>query len=50
MLISTPKVIKFLPDLLATQKALNLSDPKPYPEYMYLSKSAFFTKLTAPNK
>ena len=27
-----------------------LSNPIPYPEYLYLSKSAFFVKVTAPNK
>ena len=31
----------------------NISNPSneiPYPEYLYLSISAFFTNLTAPNK
>ena len=50
-LISTPKIITFLPvPLLGCQKNRCLSNPIPYPEYVYLSISAFLVKLTAPNK
>ena len=49
-LISTPKIITFLPNPLATEKVPCLSNPIPYPEYFYLSISTFFTNLTAPNK
>ena len=50
-LIFTPKTFTFLPvPPLEWEKNLCLSDPIQYPEYLYLSKSTFFVKLTAPNK
>ena len=49
-LISTSKIITTLPNLLATEEVSCLSNPIPYPEYLCLSKSAFFTNLTASSK
>ena len=49
-LISTPKIITFLPILLATEKNVFLSNSIPYPEYPYLSIPAFLVNLTDPNK
>ena len=40
----------FLPNPLTTEKVPHLSSPVPNSEYFYLSISAFFTNLTAPNK
>ena len=46
-LISTPKVITFLPNPISrNEKFPCLSNPIPYPEYLYLSKSAFLVKIT----
>ena len=47
-LISTPKIITFLPVSLPKEKDVSLSNPMPYPEYPYLS--AFLVNLTDPNK
>ena len=44
------KTIQFLPDPFPTEKVLFLSNPIPYPEYLYLSISTFLVKLTARNK
>ena len=45
-----PKIITFLPSPpLGREKLPPESDPIPYPEYLYLSTSAFFVNLTAPN-
>ena len=50
-LISTLKVISFLPDPVpGNEKIPYLSNPIPYPEYLYLSISAFLVEVTAPNK
>ena len=50
-LISTPKVITFLPNPVPENEKLScLSNPIPYPEYLHLSISAFLVKLTTPNK
>ena len=49
-LISTPKVITFLPVSLPIEKDGSLSNPIPYPEYSNLSICAFLVKLTDPNK
>ena len=50
-LISTLKVITFLPDPVpGNEKLPCLSNPIPYPEYLYLSISAFLFEVTAPNK
>ena len=49
-LTSTQKIIAFLPNKLATEKVPHLSGPIPYPKYLHLSISAFFTNLTALNK
>ena len=50
-LISTPKIITFLPNPVpGNEKLPFLSNPIPYPEYPYLSMSAFLVNLTAPNK
>ena len=50
-LISTPKIAIFLPDSpVGNEKFTLIANPVPYPEYLYLSISAFFTNLTAPNK
>ena len=50
-LISTPKAITFLPvPPLGWEKDPCLLNPIPYPEYLYLLRSAFLVKLTVPNK
>ena len=49
-LLSSPKIIHFLPDPLPTEKFLFLSNPIPYSEYLYLSMSIFLVNLIAPNK
>ena len=49
-LISTPKLLTFLPISLPTEKDVFLSNPLPYPEYPYLSILAFLVNLTYPNK
>ena len=50
-LISIPKIITFLPvPPIGCEKNPFLSNAIPYPEYLYLSISAFLVKLTAPNK
>ena len=40
-LISTPKIITFLPISLPIENKVFLSNPIPYPEYPYLSISSF---------
>ena len=47
-LISAPKIIQFVPNPLPTENFPFLSNPIPYPEYLYLSISTFLVKLTAP--
>ena len=42
--------MQFLPSLLPNLNSRPLSNPMPYPEYLYLSMSALLVKLTAPNK
>ena len=49
-LISTPKIIIFLSISLPIEKDVSLSKPIPYPEYPYLSISAFLVNLTDQNK
>ena len=49
-LISTPKIMQFLPNPLPNEKVPILSDPIPFPEYIYLSISTFLVRLTAPNE
>ena len=49
-LISTPKIITFLLVSLPIEKDVSLSNPMPYPEYQYLSISAFLVNLTDSNK
>ena len=49
-LISTPKIIIFLPVSLSIEKDHCLSNPIPYPKYLYLSISVFLVNLTDPNK
>ena len=51
LFISAPKIITFLPyPPLGCEKDPFESNPIPYPEYFYLSISAFFVNLTAPNR
>ena len=51
LLKSAPKIMTFLPYFPHGCAKLPLeSNPIPYPEYLYLSISAFFVNLTAPNK
>ena len=51
LLKSAPKIITFLPyPRLGYEKLPLESDPIPYPEYLYLSISALFVNLTAPNR
>ena len=50
-LISTPKIITFLPVLpLGCEKNYFPLNPTPYPEYLYLSISAFSVDVTASDK
>ena len=49
-LLSTPKIITFLPISLPTEKDVSLSNPILYPEHPYLSMPAFLVNLTDPNK
>ena len=50
LLKSAPKITTFLPyPPLGCVKLPFESNPIPYPEYLYLSISAFFVNLTAPN-
>ena len=49
--MSTPKINTFWPNSpLGNEKAVLLSNPIPLPECPYLSISAFFVKVTGPNK
>ena len=51
LLKSAPKIITFLPyPPLGCEKRPLESNQIPYPEYLYLSISAFFVNLTAPNR
>ena len=46
-----PKIITFLPNVIpGNEKLPCLSNPIPYPEYLYLSISIFLINVTAPNK
>ena len=49
-LMSALKIITFLPVSLSNEKDVSLSNPIIYPEYPYLSISAFLVNLTDPNK
>ena len=50
-LMSTQKIIMFSSNPVpGNEKLLCLSNPIPYPEYPYLSMSAFLVKVTASNK
>ena len=49
-LISTPKIITFLPKSLPNEKDVSLSNPMPYQEYPYLLISAVLVNLIYPNK
>ena len=50
-LISVPKIITLQPNSpVGNEKVPLLSNPVLYPEYLYLSRSAFLVNLTAPNK
>ena len=49
--ISALKIITFLPNPPPGNEKRPLeSNPIPYPQYLYLSISAFLVNLTAPNK
>ena len=49
--MSTQKIIMFRSNPVpGNEKFPCLSNPIPYPEYPFLSMSAFLVKLTAPNK
>ena len=51
LLKSASKIITFLPTPPLGCVKLHLeSNPIPYPEYLYLSMSAFFVNLTVPNR
>ena len=51
LLQSAPKITKFLPyPPLGCEKDPFESNPILYPEYFYLSTSAFFVNITAPNR
>ena len=45
-----PIIIQFQPSPVPKLNSSCLSNPIPYPLYLYLSISAFLVKLTAPNK
>ena len=49
-LISTPKIITFLPISLPMEKDVSLSNPMSYREYPYFSISAFLVNLRDSNK
>ena len=49
-LISTPKIITFLTISLPIENEIFLSNPILYPEYPYLSISAFLVNSTDPKK
>ena len=49
-LVSTPKIMTFLPISLPNEKDVSLWNPVPYPEYPYLSISEFLVSLTDPSK
>ena len=49
-LVSTAKIIQYLPNPLPSENVPFLSNPIPYPEYLYLTISLFLVKLTDPNK
>ena len=50
-LISTPKIITFLPNSIPGDEKLPcLSNPISNPKHLYLWISAFLVKLIAPNK
>ena len=49
-MLSTPEIITFLLVPPPYEKNPCLSNPIPYPEYLYLPKSTIFVKLTAPDK
>ena len=50
-LISTPTIMTFLPSPVpGNEKLPCLSNQIPYPEYLYLSISAFLVRVTASNK
>ena len=49
-LMSTPKVITFLPTSSPIEENHFLSNPIPYPEYLYRSISTCFVNLTTQNK
>ena len=49
-LISTPKIITFLPKSLPNEKDVSLSNPMSYQEYPYLLISAGLVNLIYPNK
>ena len=50
-LISTSNIMTFLPNPVPENENVSfLSNPISYPEYLYLSISAFLVKVTAPNK
>ena len=50
-LITAPKTITFLLNpTLGEEKDLRVSNPIPYPEYLYLSIPAFLVNLTGKNK
>ena len=49
-LLSTPKIITFLPQEFKIEKSQREPNPMPYPECEYLSRSAFLVNLAAPNK
>ena len=48
-LISAPKIRQFQPNSLPTEKVPFLSNPIPYPEYLYSSISTFLVNVTVSN-
>ena len=51
LLKSAPNIKTFLPSPpLGCEKLPFQSNPIPYPEYLYLSKSEFFVNLIAPDR
>ena len=50
LLISAPKIIQFLSSPLPKLNSPPLLNPMPYPEYLYLSISAFSVRLRALKK
>ena len=48
--MSTPKIVALCPNPSPNEDFPFISNPRPYPKYLYLSISGFLVNLTAPDK